>query len=265
MLAAAGAVAAPATGPVANREAAAVEGGRDHYPWAKRIAAARDYGDGRGGLVSFAVVDEGGRLRGDHVDRVHHSASVVKAMFLCAYLREPDVRDRDLRESDRDLLGPMVKRSDNSAATAVYNKVGNDALWRLAHDAEMRRFRPHATWGLSEITASDQARFLHRYERFVPRRYRRYAMGLLKRIVPRQRWGIPSVAPDGWSLHFKGGWSSGYDLGWRVNQVMLLRNAPRRFSLAILTRHNPSFGYGRETIREFARHLLRHYNRFPRR
>ena len=261
------AILVPASGAVGSTADPPVvfAGVREDYPWAKRIEAARRYANDRRGLISFAVVDEDGRLRGDHVDRVHHSASVVKAMFLAAYLREPGVRDRDLRQSDRDLLGPMIKRSDNGTATTVYNKVGDDALWRLAHDARMRRFRPDATWGLSEITPSDQARFFSRYERHVPRRHRRYAMGLLKKIVPSQRWGIPPVAPRGWSLHFKGGWSPSYDSGWRVNQVMLLRDPPRRFSLAILTRFNPSFSYGRETIREVARRLLRHYNRFPRR
>jgi hypothetical protein len=234
-------------------------GSPDHYPWAKRIAAAERYADHRQGRISFAVVDEEGRLRGSHVDRVHHSASVVKAMFLLAYLRQGEVRRRELERSDKRLLKPMIRRSDNSTATAVYNEVGDGALIELADDAKMKRFDPDPTWGLTEITASDQARFFYRIEEFVPRRHRRFAMKLLKQIVPSQRWGIPPVAPKGWELHFKGGWSPGADPGWRVNQVALLREPPRRLAIAILTRYDPGKEYGTETIEGVAKRLLRRY------
>ena len=60
-------------------------------------------------------------------------------------------------------------------------------------------------------------------------------------------------------MHFKGGWSGAPS--WRVNQVMLLRRPPRRFSVAILTREQPSFGYGQRSIEGVARRLLAHYNR----
>jgi hypothetical protein len=70
------------------------------------------------------------------------------------------------------------------------------------------------------------------------------------------------VAPRGWTLHFKGGWSGAPS--WRVNQVMLLRRPPRRLSLAILTREQPSMTYGIESIEGVARRLLRRYNRFSR-
>jgi Beta-lactamase enzyme family len=236
----------------------------DRYPWAKRIRAAERYADDRQGVVSFAVVDEGGRLRGDHVDRAHNSHSVVKAMLLLAYLRQADVRHRALTSADRDLLRPMIRRSDNGTATAVYDRVGPGALYALADDARMRHFSTQAVWGLSQITARDQARFFYRIARLVPDRHRGFAMRLLTRIVQAQRWGIPPVAPDGWTLYFKGGWAPASSDGgrWGVNQVMLLRKAPRRFALAILTRYQPSKAYGIRTLRGVARRLLRGYERF---
>jgi len=235
---------------------------QDHHPWAKRIKAAERYADGRQGVVSFAVVGEDGKLRGEYVDRAHNSHSVVKAMLLVAYLRLPDVRDRELTGADRDLLGPMIRRSHNGRATTVYNRVGAAGLYSLARDAGMDHFSTQPVWGLSQITARDQARFFFRFERFVPGRHRDFAMRLLTRIVDRQRWGIPPVAPDGWTLHFKGGWAPvSSEPGWGVNQVMLLRNAPRRFALAILTRYEPSKAYGIRTLRGVARRLLRGYER----
>jgi hypothetical protein len=232
------------------------------YPWAKRVAAAERFAHGRAGRVSFAVVDEAGRLRGDHLDRVHNSASVVKVMLMAALLREPDVRHDALTATEKHLLGPMIRRSDNQAASTIYARVGEGALHHLARDAGMRHFSTQPLWGLTTITAAGQARFLYRLERFIPRRHRGYAMHLLTQIVAAQRWGIPPVAPRGWKLHFKGGWSGAPS--WRVNQVMLLRDPPRRFSLAILTREQPSLGYGTRTIEGVARRLLRRYNRLSR-
>jgi hypothetical protein len=236
----------------------------DHYPWAKRVQAAQHYADGRQGIVSFAVVGEDKKVRGDHVDRQHNSHSVVKAMLLAAYLRQPDVRHRDLTEADRDLLGPMIRRSDNQSASTVYERVGPGALYALADEARMKRFSTQGVWGLSQITARDQARFFYRLENVLPDRHREFAMRLLTQIVKRQRWGIPPVAPRGWALHFKGGWAPTSSDGgrWGINQVMLLRKAPRRFAVAILTRYSPSKKYGIRTLRGVARRLLRGYGRF---
>ena len=237
---------------------------RDHYPWAKRVRAAERYADTRQGIVSFAVVGEDRKLRGDHVDRPHNSHSVVKAMLLLAYLRQPDVRHRDLTEADRDLLRPMIRRSDNQTATTVYQRVGAGALYSLAREARMKHFSTQPVWGLTQITARDQARFFFRIQRLAPDRHRDFAMRLLTEIVKGQRWGIPPVAPRGWTLHFKGGWAPTSSDGgrWGINQVALLRKAPRRFSLAILTRYSPSKAYGIRTLRGVARRLLRGYGRF---
>ncbi len=241
---------------------AAAEAPTGRYPWAERVATALRFADQRAGRISFAVVDESGRLQGSHPDRVHHSASVVKLMFMVALLRQAEVRHDSLTRTERGLLGPMIRRSDNQAATAIFNRVGEGALRRLAADAGMDRFTTQPTWGLSTITAGEQARFLHRLERFIPERHRAYAMHLLTEIVPSQRWGIPPAAPRGWTLHFKGGWSGAPS--WRVNQVMLLRRPPRRFSVAILTREQPSMAYGERSIEGVARRLLRGYNALTR-
>lgn len=237
-------------------------GAHAEYPWPKRIAAAERFADRRAGRISFAVVDEAGRLRGDHLHRVHNSASVVKVMLMVALLREPGVRHDALTRSEKHLLGPMIRRSDNAAANAIYARVGPGSLRHLARDAGMRGFTTQAVWGLSTITAAGQARFFHRLEEFVPRRHRGYALHLLTRIVGAQRWGIPPAAPRGWRLHFKGGWSGAPS--WRVNQVMLLRRPPRRLALAILTREQPSMRYGELSIEGVAARLLRRYNRFSR-
>ena len=224
--------------------------------WSSRVAAAQRYAEGRACVVAFAVVDERGRLHPYRAWAVAPSASLLKPMLLVAYLRKGSVRGRELTQRERDLLGPMIRRSDNPAAETVLGLVGSSGVIRLAEITGMTRFRlvlPY--WGHSEITPRDQARFFHRIDSYVPARHRRYAMRLLATIVPSQRWGVAQVAPAGWNLYFKGGWSTG--TGLVDHQVALLTLGKTRVSLAITTRFNPSHAYGKETLRGVAARLVR--------
>jgi len=223
--------------------------------WKSRMAAAERFAHTRSGRITFAVVDEAGRLHGYHAREVAPSASVLKAMLLVTYVRRPDVRDRELTAGERALLGPMIRRSDNAAASQVCDIVGTSGLERFAARVHMRRFHATRPWGLSSIDVADQTRFFLHIDRWVPRRHRRYALRLLGSIVPSQRWGIARVRPRGWALYFKGGWGSG--TGWADHQVALLRRGERRLAVAILITSSPSHEYGKETLRGIAARLLR--------
>jgi beta-lactamase class A len=219
------------------------------------VRAARAYAAGRAGDVSFAVRTER-RAWSWRGTTAYRSASVVKAMLLVAYLRRADVRKRDLQGSERALLDPMVRRSDNRAANAIHARVGLPALSALARRAGMRQFVPHPVWGGTTITADDQARLFLRIDRLVPRRHREYAMQLLRTVVPEQRWGIARAVPRGWEIAFKGGWGRGVTR--QVDhQAALLTNTGLRVSIAVLTADNPGDGYGAATLQGVAERLLR--------
>jgi hypothetical protein len=224
--------------------------------WSERKADAIALVEARAGVESFAFVDEEGRLHGYHRWRPTPSASVLKPMLMIAYLNLGSVRDRALDDRDRSLLAPMIKRSDNATANAVLSIVGSSGLYRVARRAHMRHFRVHLpVWGLTEITAGDQARFFYRIETYVPARHRAYARYLLSHIVSSQRWGIPPEVPAGWKVFFKGGWGSG--TGRVTHQVALLEQNDRRLAIAVLTEFNPSHDYGTRTVRGVAARLLR--------
>jgi hypothetical protein len=221
--------------------------------WAPDVRSARAYAEQRLGEVSFAVRTQG-RLYGVGVRRTVPAASVLKAMLLVAYLRHPEVRDRPLVEADLDLLAPLVRWSDNVAATRVRDFVGNDGLEVLARRVGMHAFEPAPIWGLSRIDAADQTLLFLHLERFVPTRHHATALRLLRTIVPSQRWGIARVRPPGWALYFKGGWGSGS--GAVDHQVALLRRGEHRVAVAILTTSSPSHEYAIETLRGVAKRLL---------
>jgi hypothetical protein len=222
--------------------------------WEPDITAARDYARQRTGSVSFAAIGTDGRLVGYRSDTTVAAASTLKVMFLVAYLRQPDVRDRPLTASDRELLEPMIRRSENEPATRIADRLGPGPMERLAERAGMRDFSYTRPWGNSRTSARDQARFLRDLPQHLPARHRAYALQLLTEVVPSQRWGIGEVATPGWTQHFKGGWGSG--TGSVDHQVVLLRRDGTDVSLAVMTTGNHDHEDGKATLRGVFQRLL---------
>ena len=222
--------------------------------WKPDVGAARAYADSRPGTVSFAVRTQG-RFFGHRSTVGYPSASTIKALMMVTYLRQPSVRRRALTRRDRALLAPMIRRSDDVAATTIRNRVGDAALVRTGRRGGMRRLQPHPIWGLSRVDASDFTRFFLNLERLTPKRHRAYAMGLLRRVVPSQQWGIGRVKPRGWTVHLKGGWGSGS--GAVDHQVALLERGNQRVAIAIRTSANGSHATGKATLRGVAARLLK--------
>jgi len=228
---------------------------RAHAEWQPATKAAVAYIHTRAGHISFAVRTER-RVWGYHRTDAVHSLSVVKALLLVAYLDDPRVRHRPLSAADRRLIDPMIRRSDNEAATKVLAYVGARRVRQTARRVGMRRFElDPLVWGGSRIDASDQTRFFLHLDAHVVARHRATAMRLLATIVLGQRWGIGKARPDGWRLYFKGGWGDGANIP--DHQVALLTYGTHRVAVAVLSTGNPSNAYGNETLRGVFARLLR--------
>lgn len=220
--------------------------------WHPHVAQAKRFAKKRAGDVAFAVIEKRGQIRGFHRAETAPSASVVKVMLMVSLMRKRG--DKRLSQADRELLDPMIRRSDNYAATVVRDVVGQERIERLARVARMRDFRYSPDWGQSQTSPRDQARFMFRLGSFIPGRHRRYARHLLSHVVPEQRWGIGRVAPPGWRLLFKGGWGSG--TGLVDHQVALLTRRHRRIAIAVFTQNDPDHEYGKKTLRGVFARLL---------
>jgi len=224
--------------------------------WPPDVRSAKAYAATRAGTVSFTVIGPEGNAFGWRGDRAVALASTIKVMFMAAYLRMPSVRDRDLRDSDRNLLGPMIKRSDNLAATRVSEIVGSRRLYALADAAGMDHFHFLAhPWGNSTDTAGEEARFMFRLERWIPDRHEAYARHLLAHITPSQRWGIGRLHHDKWKLFFKGGWGSGS--GAVEHQIAFMERGDLRIAAAVMITDSPSHDYAKQTLEGVFRRLLR--------
>jgi D-alanyl-D-alanine dipeptidase len=225
------------------------------FPPPRRLQAARRFLSQRAGIVSWALIDSHGRMHGLATRRTFISASLVKAMLLVAYLRRAG--NRLPTPGERALLGPMITRSDNKLATAVFAHVGDAGLRALAARAGMRSFSVSGYWSGSHFSAADQARFFRIFDLLVPKRSRGYARGLLSSIVAWQRWGFSRYSlAAGFKTFFKGGWR-GTGLGQLVHEAALFERGPLRVSMAVLSDGNPSHDYGAATLRGTAQRVFR--------
>jgi D-alanyl-D-alanine dipeptidase len=223
-------------------------------PNRNEVRAAKRYLNDRRGSTSLAIVNSAGRLRGLRPRHTYIGASVVKAMLLVAYLRS--IRGRMPTPGERAALGPMITRSDNDSADAVYRRLGDAPLVGLARKAGMRDFSVAYHWGSARVSAADQARFMRRFDRLTPLVSRAYARRLMSSIVTWQRWGFTRAARRaGFEIFFKGGWRR-TPAGRLVHESALLERDGRRFSVAVLSDGNPSHDYGTATLRGVASRLL---------
>jgi hypothetical protein len=225
------------------------------YPSATRVSDAAEFLEGRAGVTAFAVLDSGGRLSGRNLHLRFHSASVVKSMLLVAYLRRLGAERRGLSRRAKALLYPMIHSSSNEAATSVLEVVGEGALDAVAAAAHMSDYEAAgATWGFTEVSAADLARFFDRQESLIPPRFEGYARWLLSTIEPSESWGVPAVARPEFHVYFKGGWLP--EVEGLVNQAARLERPGVVFGMAVLTRWDPSMEYGERTIEGVTARLL---------
>lgn len=222
-------------------------------PSGAEIESAEEFLERRAGRTGFAVIDSHGRLSGVRMHERFDSASLIKAMLLVADLRRIAAAGQGLSEDDRAVLGPMIRVSDNDAASAIFAAVGESGLVSLASAARMTDFSPSPAWGLSQISPTDQARFFAEQDSLIPRQFVSYARSLLSGIDPSQRWGIPAGVAGRYAVYFKGGWLP--ELGI-VNQAARLEGHGETIALSILTSGGPGMEYGEETLAGTTERLL---------
>jgi beta-lactamase class A len=219
------------------------------------VREAIDYAQRRTGLVSVAVIDSRGDLRGWHAERRYVSASLSKAMLLAAELRRLRRERLPLDAGTRDLLERMITWSDNDAADAIYARVGDRGLYQVARAIGMRDFSAAGHWSVAQISARDMARLMYDLGDALRGARAGMARRLLANVVATQRWGIPDGIGKDWRIYFKGGWRA-TELGQLVHQAALLERGGRRLAVAVLTDAQPSHAYGVETLRGIARRLV---------
>jgi hypothetical protein len=122
---------------------------------------------------------------------------------------------------------------------------------------------PGAYWGLTQITAHDEVFLLQLLispNAVLDSASRGYELGLMAKVIPAQRWGVPAGVPAGLTVHVKNGWLPRPTHGWRVHSIGCFTGRNGAYSVAVLTQGNPTMAYGITTIQAIARVINRDLN-----
>ena len=176
--------------------------------------------------------------------RTFRSASVVKILIALDYLRgKTQVPAADLAR-----LRPMLRSSDDGAATMFWNRGGKGAIIeRSAARLGLRDTQPPPAdkpgfWGYTALSALDVVRIYRYVLEKAPAAHRELIMGELRKATPcgldkyDQYFGIPRALPRPWAV--KQGWSGFGDVP----------AVPCRASAMVVPAAAPDLGLGRPVL-----------------
>jgi hypothetical protein len=216
---------------------------------------------GRRSLVGLTVADASVKMA-CKVDQSGHfdAASAIKVTIISALVQKVGGQAQ-LSSAQRSLAWAMITKSDNNAATKLWNEVGFGGMQRFLDLAGMTQTRLNHAWGLSGITARDELtllRLLTSTGQVLSTASRRYVLWLMAHVIPSQRWGVPAGAPAGVTAHVKNGWLP-YPTGsnWHINSIGAFTGHLVSYQIVVLTSRNPSMAYGIDTIQAAARVINR--------
>lgn len=195
-------------------------------------------------------------------------ASIVKVDILEALLAQHRASGTALSVSDVTLAQEMIEDSDNDAATALWDEVGGGrGLSAYNKSVGLTHTTPSGCvvctgfpwpgWGLSTTTALDQIlllRALLQPNDQLSRAQQAFALALLERVTPSQRWGVGDGPSPLATVALKNGWLplTSADDDWQINSIGWISGAGRDYVIAVLTTGDPTEQYGIDTIDELS-------------
>lgn len=168
-------------------------------------------------------------------------ASSIKVLLLVTYLDRLERTKKRLTSGDRVRLRAMITRSDNSAASYYYRRIGGArGIERFLERSRLGTagWTPHPeSWGWSTVTPRLMSAVLSWLARgrILTKRHRTYALSLMRRVIRSQRFGVGATAPRRASVAMKAGWVRGPTGCWAVNSSGLVRVGRRRWVVSVYT------------------------------
>lgn len=184
----------------------------------------------------------------------HHrfrSASVVKILIATDYLER---HKGAIPARDKALLTPMLRGSDDDAATALWRRGGQgEIVRRMARRIGLTETSPPPAakpgfWGYTAISAADIALVYRYLERRAEPRVRDFVLGNLNKAARcatdgfDQYFGIPRAVPRPWAI--KQGWS-GYG---SVPPVRCARTTTASYRIGPVTMGRNPVDFGRPVL-----------------
>ncbi|MGH8794511.1 MAG: peptidoglycan-binding protein [Stackebrandtia sp.] len=193
-------------------------------------------------------------------EAVLYTASIIKTTLVGALLRRAQDEGRGLTDVEHANAHAAVTRSDNDAATALYNQLGVDGIQYFMDMVGMPGTTITPTWGSSRTTGNDQTAFLQAMTTpgdILTDDRRAYLLDLMRQVIPEQRWGTPAGAPDTVAAGNKNGWFPSE--GW-VNSTGAFAGENRDYMMVVLTGNSYDINVGIARIEKVAHAVHRALN-----
>ena len=182
---------------------------------------------------------------------VEHTASTVKVDILGTLLTQAQAQGRGLTVEEQSLAVPMIEDSLDSAADALWVRLGPAAVGGFERAAGLTQTVPatDGIWGTTTTTALDRIamiRTLVNPGSLLTDASRAYMLNLMEHITPSQDWGITGGVPAGVTVALKNGFA--VINGWQINSFGWVNGQGRNYFIAILSDGNPTESYGIDTV-----------------
>jgi hypothetical protein len=196
----------------------------------------------------------------------YDTASIVKAQILACMLLHDQDAGHGPTSSEMSVATPMIRLSDNDAATDLFEHVGgSSAVGRCDRRLGLTHTVVNSAWGLTRTTADDQIKLLSEFvDTASPLRTssRKTIFTLMSSVDDSQDWGVPSIARSGETATVKNGWDTRSADGglWAVNTIGRLTagDGQVNVSVAVLSHDNRSMSAGVALVQKVAK-LTRQY------
>jgi hypothetical protein len=211
------------------------------------------------GRVVYAAHDLATGVRLGHAEHQHDmiTASGVKVDILTALL----LRRARLDADERDLASRMIRESDNSAADALWWRVGaGEGMSRFYSRIGLRETVPGPSryWGGTNTSPADRLRLLKVLvggAKGLGAADRDLVLGLMGRVQADQAWGVSAAARRGDRVALKNGWTPRPFIHntWAVTSYGRILGPGRDLLLSVQTDQQPGEGSGIDAIEGLAR------------
>ena len=240
---------------------------------AKRVAqlnAALKKLDGTSPEFSVAVLDKKtGQQYAYRGTEKYDTASIVKAQILACMLLHDQDAGHDPTSGEMALAKPMIRLSDNNAATSLFQHVGaRSGVTKCNKRLGLSQTAVNSSWGLTRTTADDQIRLLSELvdtKGPLDSDSRKTAFTLMNTVSSEQDWGVPSIAKSGETTTVKNGWDTRSADGglWAVNTIgrVTSDDGDVNVSVAVLSHDNQSMDGGIALVQQIAK-LTRQYLKY---
>lgn len=172
-----------------------------------------------------------------------YTASIVKVGILVQLLHQHP----NISQANKKIAAKMIKNSDNTAATILFNKIGRaKGLQKLYRNLKMTHSFADRRWGMTRTTALDQIKLLKQIytkNSYITPANQKYIKNLMQHVNRNQRWGLPKKFTRDTQLYVKDGWLP-LKKGAVINSLSYVKNNQSAYLLVILSNRDSSQNAG---------------------